>query len=173
MRLRPFRAPDFELLYQIDQACFPAGVSYSREELARFITHRNSKTWVAEESGEIVGFLVAERQPEGVGHIITLDVVEQRRRRGVGTALMDAAEDWVERQGLRLIYLETAEGNFPAQQFYRARGYAQVETLERYYANGAGAWVMVKWLREKSTAHNQKSKGMASDLRLSRFDRNG
>ena len=72
------------------------------------------------------------------------------RRRGVGSALMDAAEDWAERQDLRLIYLETAEENAPAQAFYAGRGYEKVRMIERYYSNGASAWVMVKWLRQRS-----------------------
>ena len=91
LQLRSYRASDFDALHQIDQACFPPGVSYSREELAEFIGHRNSSTWVAEVEGEIAGFLVAGREPQRVGHIITIDVVACWRRRGVGSALMDAA----------------------------------------------------------------------------------
>lgn len=147
MQLRPFSPSDLQTLYEIDRACFPPGVSYSREELARFVSRRNSKTWVAQAGDEIVGFLIADRQPHRAGHISTIDVVEGWRRRGVGGALMNAAEDWAQRQNLRLIYLETAEDNTAAQRFYRERGYAKYEKRERYYANGTAAWVMVKWLK--------------------------
>ncbi len=149
MELRSFRLSDLETLCEIDQECFPAGVSYSRKELAAFIDQPNSKTWVAIEGESIVGFLVADRQPKRVGHITTIDVVEGWRRQGVGKALIEAAEDWARRQGLRLIYLEMAEDNLTAQQFYRARGYEQAEKIEHYYSNGAAAWVMVKQLGEK------------------------
>lgn len=148
MQIRPFRPADLQTLYEIDQACFPPGVSYSCEELARFISHRNSKTWVAQAGDEIAGFLIADRQPQQVGHIITLDVVERWRRRGIGAKLMDDAEKWAQREGLRLIYLETAEDNLAAQRFYNARGYEKVEKIDRYYSNGAAAWVMVKWLNQ-------------------------
>jgi len=150
MRLRSYRASDLDTLHQIDQACFPPGVSYSREELAGFIGHRNSATWVAEVEQEITGFLVAGREPQRVGHIITIDVVAGRRRRGVGSALMTAAEEWAARQQLRLIYLETAEDNAPAQAFYAGRGYEKLRMIDRYYSNGRGAWVMVKWLGKQS-----------------------
>jgi len=146
MRLRPYRPSDLPTLFDIDQTCFPVGVSYSREELEQFIAHRNSRTWVAEEGDAVAGFLVAGREPQGVGHIITVDVPERWRRRGIGKALMDAAEDWGKRQGLKLIYLETAADNLAAQAFYRARGYEKVERLDGYYANGTDAWVMMKWL---------------------------
>lgn len=147
MIVRPSQILDFETLYQIDQACFPPGVSYSREELAKFIRHRNSQSWVAEAGEEIVGFVVAERQPRNLGHIITLDVVERQRRSGVGTALMSVAEDWAKRQDLRWVYLETAEDNRPAQRFYAARGYVQVDEIENYYSNARSAWVMAKRLK--------------------------
>ena len=146
MRLRAFRPTDFERFYEIDQACFEPGVSYSRDELARFLAHRNSRTWVAEENGTIVGFLIANRERPKVLHIVTIDVVEGWRRRGVGALLMEAAEAWAKEQAFTLVGLETAHDNVGAQRFYERRGYRKVGTLERYYANGSAAWVMVKEL---------------------------
>jgi len=146
MRLRPFHQSDLETLYQIDQACFPPGVSYSRAELAAFIRHSPGATWIAEEGKVIVGFLIADREGKGAAHIVTIDVVEGRRRSGVGKALMDAVEAWATRHGLGLIHLETAASNSGAQAFYQARGYRKLEMIEDYYADGEAAWVMVKSL---------------------------
>ena len=154
MLLRPFRASDLETLWAIDQACFPPGISYSQAELAGFIAHRGSRTWVAEEGSAIVGFLIADRQPRKVGHIVTIDVVEATRRRGVGSKLMDAVEQWGREQGLRLIYLETAEDNLAARRFYEARGYRRLRRIEDYYRNGLAAWVMVKELEGQSKAES-------------------
>ena len=147
MHLRAFRADDLETLYKIDQACFAPGISYPREELSGFISQRRSMTWVAEESGEIVGFLIAERQAQKVAHIVTIDVVERWRRQRVGSLLMDAAEHWAAEQKLLLVYLEAAENNEPAQSFYQARGYRKVDHVENYYSDGASSWVMMKWLK--------------------------
>jgi len=146
LRLRQFRPGDFERFYEIDQACFEPGVSYSREELARFLAHRNSRTWVVEQRGEIAGFLIANRERPRVLHIVTIDVVANWRRRGVGALLMDAAESWAKEQKLALVGLETAHDNIGAQRFYEGRGYRKVDTVEGYYANGAAAWIMVKEL---------------------------
>jgi ribosomal-protein-alanine N-acetyltransferase len=146
MRLRSFRSSDIEKLYEIDQACFAPGISYAREELERFIAHRNSQTWVAEEAGEIVAFLIANRELRKTMHIITIDVVAGWRRRGGGALLMDAAERWAKDHGLGLIRLETAEDNLGAQRFYEGRGYRKVDKVENYYADGTAAWVMVKEL---------------------------
>jgi ribosomal-protein-alanine N-acetyltransferase len=152
MHLRAFRSDDLETLYKIDQACFAPGISYPREELSRFINQRGSTTWVAEESGEIGGFLIAERQAQKVAHIVTIDVVDCWRRRGVGRLLMDAAEHWAREQKLLLVYLETAEDNTAAQAFYEARGYRKVDSVVNYYSDGTSAWVMLKRLKEKEAA---------------------
>ncbi|MEJ2008004.1 MAG: GNAT family N-acetyltransferase [Acidobacteriota bacterium] len=147
MRIRDFHPSDLSTLSEIDQACFPPGIAYSHEELARFIAHRSSRTWVAEENGTIVGFVVAGRQPVRVGHIITIDILEAYRRRGVGSELMSVAEGWARKARLELMYLETAEDNHAAQKFYEAHGYRKIEKVEQYYSNGLAAWVMVKRLR--------------------------
>jgi ribosomal-protein-alanine N-acetyltransferase len=154
--LRSFRPDDLEALHRIDQACFAQGISYSRPELAAFITHPTSKTWVAIAGDQVIGFLVADRKPQRVGHIITIDVAEPWRRRNVGTTLMDAAEDWARTQKLRYVYLETAEDNLTAQAFYEKRGYARIKQLARYYSNGANAWVMVKAVSESMADNRQR-----------------
>jgi len=152
MHLRAFRSEDLETLYKIDQACFAPGISYPREELSEFVSQRRSRTWIAEESGEIVGFLIVERQGQKVAHIVTIDVVERWRRRGVGSLMMDAAEHWAREEKLLFVYLETAENNDAAQRFYEARGYRKVDRVENYYSDATSAWVMLKWLKVKEAA---------------------
>ncbi len=149
MHLRDVRSEDLETLYGIDQACFAPGISYSREALSEFIGNRRSRTWVAEEKGVVVGFLIAERQAHKAAHIVTIDVVESWRRRNVGSLLMDAAEDWAREHKLVLVCLEAAENNLPARGFYEARGYKKVDHVTNYYADGASALIMLKWLKEK------------------------
>jgi len=144
MRLRTLRPDDLPTLYEIDQTCFVPGISYSRSELAAFTGHRHSQTWVAEEASEIVGFLIAQREPRRILHIVTIDVREAWRRRGVGSLLMDAAEQWAIEQDLQMIGLETAQDNIAAQKFYQGRGYHKVGEIERYYSDGTTAWVMAK-----------------------------
>jgi ribosomal-protein-alanine N-acetyltransferase len=149
MHLRDFRSEDLETLYGIDQACFAPGISYSRQALSEFIGNRRSRTWVAEEKGAVVGFLIAERQAHKAAHIVTIDVVESWRRQSVGSLLMDAAEDWAREQKLELVYLEAAENNAPARGFYEARGYRKVDHVPNYYADGAAALIMLNWLKRK------------------------
>ncbi|HUI40839.1 MAG TPA: N-acetyltransferase [Terriglobia bacterium] len=149
--LRAFRASDLDALYQLDQVCFEPGVAYSRAELAAYIRRPDTETWVAQAGAgtgrELAGFVVASCDRRGHGHIITLDVAPAWRRRALGSLLMDAAENWVLRQGGEGIYLEAAEANLGAQAFYLRRGYQKARRVEDYYGAGAAAWLMAKQLR--------------------------
>ena len=146
-RVRHYRPSDFETLFLIDQACFPPGIAYPRSELRHFLRLRGSCTWVAESGDETIGFLIACLEPKDAVHIVTIDVVAAWRRKGIGAALMDGAEDWARKQRAALIYLETSEDNLAAHEFYKARSYSKFEKIDHYYSDGTAAWVMAKSLK--------------------------
>lgn len=142
--IRDFTAEDFETLWRMDQECFPPGVSYSRQELKAYIRHRGGFTLVAvdAETGETQGFIVAHTGP--VGHIVTIDVSPSARRSGVGSVLLNTAEQRLRAAGSRAVGLETAVDNIPALAFYKRHGYNVVRTSPRYYSNGVDALVLKK-----------------------------
>ena len=152
-RLREYDPADFELLYEIDQACFPPGISYSRRELAYYMNMRGTFTIVAErklKKHEIAGFIVGQKGPRGMGHIVTIDTLEKYRRGGLGTLLMDAVEKRLKAVGCHAIILETAVDNAPAIAFYKRLGYFILKTLPRYYQGRIDAFLMAKRIAEKS-----------------------
>ena len=144
MAIRDFRAEDFEQLWQLDQECFPPGISYSQLELRTYIHRRGAFTLVAHRSDAIQGFIVAESDGRGSGHIITIDVSPQERRSGVGSELLTAAEERLGAADCRNIYLETAVNNMHALAFYKRHKYEIIKTIPRYYDNSLDALRMVK-----------------------------
>lgn len=156
LALREFRSGDFEVLWSIDQKCFPVGIAYSRRELADFIRRRGSFTLVAEaavgdgnrtsqtEGASVNGFVVAEANRRGVGHIITIDVLAAARRSGTGSQLLQAAEDRLRAAKCHTVILETAVDNKVALAFYKRHQYEVINTLPRYYSNGVDALVLQK-----------------------------
>jgi len=159
--LRDSRPGDFETLWAIDQACFPSGIAYSRVELKFYIRRRNSFTLVAENVAEeeglgqeksprspvpttrIAGFIVGEAV-RGQGHIITIDVIAEARRSGLGSELLTAAEDRLRSAACASIHLETAVDNKAAIAFYKRHKYFIEKTAPRYYSNGVDALVLAK-----------------------------
>jgi [ribosomal protein S18]-alanine N-acetyltransferase len=154
IRIRPFRKSDFQTLWSIDQICFDPQLAYSRMELAFYMRRPGSFTLVAEAPGteepRIFGFVVAElgRVKHGlkVGHIITIDVVPEARRSGVGSALLEAAERQLADAGASSVVLETAVNNAAALRFYKQKGYFVEKTAPGYYSNQLDALVMRKEL---------------------------
>jgi ribosomal-protein-alanine N-acetyltransferase len=152
-RIRQFEKGDFDTLWRIDQACFDPQLAYSRPEMAFYMRRPGSFTFVAEAAGSaaeedgsaILGFIVAETRRKR-GHIITIDVVAEARRTGVGSALLRAAEAQLLRTGARVVALETPVNNEAAIRFYKQKGYFVEKTVPGYYSNQMDALVMTKEL---------------------------
>src|SRR6202790_5783869 len=150
-RIRQFEKADFDTLWRIDQACFDPQLAYSRPEMAFQMRRPGWFTLVAEAEGSeipgngILGFIVAETRRKS-GHIITIDVVAEARRAGVGSALLGAAEDQLLRAGVVAVALETPVNNAAATRFYKQKGYFVEKTVAGYYSGQMDALVMTKEL---------------------------
>jgi len=97
--------------------------------------------YIAHDGGDIVGLVtVAERRHftgEIDAYVGELVVKATYERRGVGTLLINTAEEWARRRGLRNLTLETGAANGPARAFYARCGYQEedirlTKTLSHY-----------------------------------------
>lgn len=162
IEIRDFRRADFDELWRIDQECFDPGISYSRMELDHYVRRRRAFTLIAESVAggkhktarqpdqkpvsKIAGFIVVEQDARGRGHVITLDVRPAARRAGIGTQLMNAAEQRLRSAGCHAVFLETAVNNVTALSFYKRHGYSVLKTIPRYYQNNLDAFLLGKRL---------------------------
>lgn len=158
IHLRDGRTQDFDVLWSIDQQCFAPGIAYSHRELAAYQRFQGSFTLVAETvptegaSAKILGFLVATARRNGTGHIITIDVLQEARRAGLGSKLLTAAEERLRVADCQRVHLETAVDNRSALAFYKRHQYLLVKTVPRYYSNGVDALVLEKDLLSAAQA---------------------
>jgi ribosomal-protein-alanine N-acetyltransferase len=166
-RVRPYQKADFDTLWQMDQICFDPMLAYSRPELAVYMRRPGSFTLVAEstigdankmlrEEPRILGFIVAEARSR-TGHIITIDILPQSRRFGIGSALLEAAEDRLRQAGAAVVELETAVDNVAAIKFYKRKEYFVEKTIPGYYSNQLDALVMSKDLVVIPVNENSRS----------------
>ncbi|MDQ1409105.1 MAG: [ribosomal protein S18]-alanine N-acetyltransferase [Acidobacteriaceae bacterium] len=145
MLVLAYQPRDFDALYELDQSCFPRGIAYSKTTLRYFLALLSAQCLLAVEEADIAGFILTERDGP-LAHIITLDVVEAHRRSGVGSLLLNAAENNLAAQGARTAFLETAVNNHAAVSFWLRHGYIEQGILKRYYLNRIDGYEMSKTL---------------------------
>ena len=145
VRLRPWEPEDFDALYEIDQACYPPGIAYSKRTLRWFLRLPGAHCLVALDGAKLIGFILSEYERPRA-HIITLDVLEPYRRQHVGSNLLTTQEAWLAGHGVRRIELETATDNLPAIAFWQKHGYRTCGVLKRYYLGRVDAYWMEKSL---------------------------
>jgi [ribosomal protein S18]-alanine N-acetyltransferase len=143
--LRPYDPKDFSALFRLDQLCFPAGIAYAKTTLRYFLSLRCADCLVAVEDTHIAGFILTEENPP-LAHVITLDVAEKFRRRGIASTLLAESERNLALRGVQYILLETAIDNEPGVAFWRHHGYRIEARVKRYYLGRLDAFEMRKIL---------------------------
>jgi [ribosomal protein S18]-alanine N-acetyltransferase len=147
IRLRDGAEADADRMFELDRICFPAGIAYSLREFHWLLRSRKTLCLVAEEEDVLAGFVMAQesviRKSRG-GHIVTIDVAPDFRRRGVGRLLMERVEERLQAAGAGWLRLEVAVDNFAAYEFYLGLGFAQVGRIADYYQGSVDAIVMEK-----------------------------
>lgn len=109
---------------------------------------------VATVDDKIVGYVMC-RVEEGTlhtssrngrrGHIVSIAVDEEYRRRGIGMNLMrEAMKSLYENYNVEEYYLEVRVSNLPAIKLYEKLGYKKVRTIKGYYLDGEDAYLMAK-----------------------------
>jgi ribosomal-protein-alanine N-acetyltransferase len=109
---------------------------------------------VAERGSDVVGYVMA-RMEYGFshlkrlglsrkGHIVSIAVREQHRGQGVGSLLMQRAQEAMAAKGATESYLEVRVSNLEAISLYQKLGYITAGRLEGYYKDGEAALVMAK-----------------------------
>lgn len=76
------------------------------------------------------------------GHIFSIGVLPDFRRRGIASALLAISMDKMFRKGCKELFLEVRVSNIPAQSLYRKFNFKIVARIPAYYADGEDAYVM-------------------------------
>jgi ribosomal-protein-alanine N-acetyltransferase len=146
IHLRDIRPSDLEALYALDQLCFEPGIAYSRSELKQILRLSSGQAVIAESQGQIEGFAAGYVSERGFGHIVTLDVSPDRRRKGIGRALLQELLERLTGAGAVEARLEVEAVNAGAIAFYEGLGFLRRRRLLDYYGPGRAAWEMVRKL---------------------------
>lgn len=79
------------------------------------------------------------------GHIVSIAVIPEARRKGIGTALMlHVMKTLKEDYNVDEYYLEVRVSNIAAIRLYEKLGFKRIKVIKGYYLNGEDAYLMAK-----------------------------
>jgi len=143
--IRPLTVSQLDECWRLDQRCFVDGEAYSRDTFEYLLTSPESVAYRAVmPDGLMIGFIVGLIEPQNTGHITTLGVAPEHRRRRIAEQMLIKAEETFRRRHVRTIRLEVRSVNSGAQSLYYNLGYTVTQRLPRYYSNGGDGLLMVK-----------------------------
>jgi aminoglycoside 6'-N-acetyltransferase I len=135
-RVRPATARDLDAIAALAHALWPEGTAAEHRQHARRVLAGKASTmpmalFVAEQDERVIGFVEVglrshadgcdERRP--VGFLEGWMVEAAQRRRGVGRALVQAAEAWAAAQGCREMASDTWADHRSSERAHLALGY--------------------------------------------------
>jgi ribosomal-protein-alanine N-acetyltransferase len=149
--IRVFKLDDLERVMYINSKALPE--NYSSYFYRDLYTKYPETFLVADIEGEIQGYIMCRVErgwskkgrlsPARLCHIVSIAVMEEYRRRGIGSELIIQAMA----RGRRVYdcdegYLEVRVSNEPAITLYSKLNFSKVKRNYGYYLDGEDAWVM-------------------------------
>ncbi len=131
--IRPLGPGDFDELLELEARASPKS-QYDLWEL-KSLYWRYPNTFLVSVSEQIDGYIVFG--PDG--HIVSMAVRPERRRRGIGTKLINESIAYCSGKSL---HLEVRMGNLGAQEFYQHLGFEKRAEVSSYYDDGEDAVLM-------------------------------
>ncbi len=127
MNIRPLTPADYPRIYALWQQTPGMGLNNlddSPEGIARYLQRNPSTCFAAEEEGELVGVILSGHDGRR-GFIYHLAVAETKQRRGIGSALLQAALQALRAEGIHKAALLVMARNLKGNAFWEKQGFAR------------------------------------------------
>lgn len=140
--LRKMTISDYEAVYELWMSCKGMGLNNlddSKEGIDRFLKRNPDTCFVASIGDEIVGVIIAGNDGRR-GYIYHTAVKSEYRKKGVATALVEAATDALKNCGINKVALVVFDRNADGNDFWEKQGFTVREDL--VYRNKAIAEIV-------------------------------
>ncbi len=125
---------------RVEHRCF-GQEAYSTTTLLLLLSRYGRFFLVAEVDGRVVGYASATLRGKA-GHLVSIAVLPEFRRLGIGKALLKALLERLREAGARSVTLEVSVRNKAAINLYLKMGFKAVGKITRYYQDGSDAIIM-------------------------------
>ncbi|MBI4273217.1 MAG: GNAT family N-acetyltransferase [Rhizobiales bacterium] len=139
LRLRCGLPADIAILLDLEGKAFTTD-QLSRKSFRHFLDGPNAYLLVAELDGVLAGYVLVIFRPNSImARLYSIAVFPEFTRRGIGQALLAAAEAHAQERGCHVMRLEVEINNASAIRIYEKSGYCRRGHAASYYDNGSDA----------------------------------
>src|SRR5437868_15213732 len=104
--IRPLTVSHVDECWQLDQRCFVDGEAYSRDTFEYLLTSPESVSYrVVMQNGAMAGFVIGLLEPDHTGHITTIGIAPEHRRRRLASCLMETIASSIRWRDVRIVRL--------------------------------------------------------------------
>lgn len=139
LNIRDASLNDLDSIYMIELESFPD--AYPKALLKAFFFIPGCII-VAESGDGIIGYAIGIFREDSTGHIVSIAVKNQRRGKGIGSALLSSLLKRFERNNMRKAALEVRKSNIKGKLLYEKFGFKKIGEVERYYQDSESAELM-------------------------------
>jgi ribosomal-protein-alanine N-acetyltransferase len=145
--IHPLSEKNLDEVLLLNLRCFKNGENYNRDTFTYLLTDPNVLGYqIITAAKKIAGFIFIVANNKNVGHITTIAIAPEHRKRGLARKILNYSEKALREKGFDSVVLEVRVSNFAAQNLYSKYGYVIIQKLSAYYANGEDAYLMSKEL---------------------------
>ena len=135
--LRPLTMSQIDECWRLDQRCFLDGEAYSRDTFEYLLGSPESVSYrVVTQNSAMAGFVIGLVEPDHTGHITTIGIAPEHRRRRLASCLMDRVEDGFRQRNVRIVRLEVRATNVSGTEALRQ---------PRLHRHATTAEILFKW----------------------------
>ena len=144
LKIKSATKKDLNLISQIENSNILTNI-ISEQEIVEMHKNKSYKIFVAVFNDEIVGFVILQITDEI--NIVSIAVKKEYRNLGIGTKLIETAENFAKKNNIDTISLEVNEKNITAYLLYKKLGFKLRRKRKNYYADGATCFEMIKSIK--------------------------
>jgi len=144
---RDAMALDLPVLVSMEKILFadsPWSMGQFKEEF-KGVPRTHFFTVAVDSNNQIIGYAAVMVPAPGIeADVLTVGVLPEHRKSGIGTAFMEKLENWASDKESNAMMLEVGVDNSGAIALYESLGYVKISVRQNYYGAGLDALVMRK-----------------------------
>ena len=150
-KIRKAKYEDASSMDKVNRMILPE--NYELDIWQMLLSSSDTISYVLEDKNTIVGYVIVALDYDNltrvIGHVYSLGMLSEYRRKGYGKQLLEKAEDDLIKKGINKVILCVRKTNKSAIKFYSKLKYNGIKEVKEYYGKKQDAFLMKKILFKK------------------------